>query len=145
MTTAQIVMGIILLVSAVFLVVAVLLQSSKNSRLSGSIAGGAETFFGKSKGKTIDKVLSRLTVVVSIIFVILVIVVFVIQPNTQVDPDKYFDDKVNQTETDSSTLTETESGVESESESVLDSVTDTTDALSESAVEQTDTETETAA
>ncbi len=75
----QIVFGVILLISAVFLVVAVLMQSGKSHNLSGSIAGGAETFFGKTKGKTIDKMLSKITTVVAIIFTILVVIVFVIQ------------------------------------------------------------------
>ncbi len=77
----NIVFGIILLVAALFLIVAVLMQSGKSHNLSGSIAGGAETFFGKTKGKTIDKVLSKVTSVVAVIFVLLVIVVYVIQPN----------------------------------------------------------------
>lgn len=78
----NIVFGIILLVAALFLVVAVLMQSGKSHNLSGSIAGGAETFFGKTKGKTIDKVLSKVTTVVAVIFVLLVIVMYV----TQDDP-----------------------------------------------------------
>lgn len=73
------VFGSILLFFAVFLVVAVLLQHGKNHNLSGTIAGGAETFFGKEKGKTIDKMLSKLTTVVAVIFVILVIVLFIFQ------------------------------------------------------------------
>ena len=92
MTTAEIILGIILLIAGVFLVVAVLMQSSKNARLSGSIAGGAETFFGKTKGKTMDTLLNKLTIIVSIVFVVLVIVVYVIQPNTAVDPEKYWKD-----------------------------------------------------
>ena len=81
----NIVFGIILLVAALFLIVAVLMQSGKSHNLSGSIAGGAETFFGKTKGKTIDKVLSKVTTVVAVLFVLLVIVVYVIQPNTADD------------------------------------------------------------
>ena len=68
-------LAIILLVAAVFLVVAVLMQSGKDHNLSGTISGGADTFFGKSKGKTIDKILSKVTTVVAILFVLLVIVV----------------------------------------------------------------------
>lgn len=41
MTVFEIVMGIILLVMALFLVVAVLMQSGTDKRLSGAIAGGA--------------------------------------------------------------------------------------------------------
>ncbi len=79
MTTAQIVIGIVLIVFAVFLVIAVLLQQGKAHNLSGTIAGGAETFFGKSKAQTINKKLSILTTVVSIIFVLLVCSVYIMQ------------------------------------------------------------------
>ena len=76
------VLGIILLVASVFLTVAVLMQSGKAHNLSGSIAGGADTFFGKTKGKTIDKMLSKVTTIVAILFAILVLVVYIIQPET---------------------------------------------------------------
>jgi len=87
----DIVFGIILLIAAVFLVIAVLMQSGKSHNLSGAIAGGAETFFGKEKGKTLDKLFSKLTTIVAIIFVILVIIVYIIQPDTVYDPDDAFD------------------------------------------------------
>ena len=70
--------GIVLLVMAVFLIVAVLMQSGKDKNLSGTIAGGAETFFGKSKASTMDKVLTRVTMAVAIIFTIIVVVMYVI-------------------------------------------------------------------
>ena len=76
----EIVIGVLLILVSIFLIVAVLFQSSKNARLSGAIAGSAETFFGKSKGKTIDKKLSKLTVIVSIIFAIVVLALYAIQP-----------------------------------------------------------------
>ena len=74
----NITLGIVLLIDAIFLIVAVLMQSGKSHKLSGTIAGGAETFFGKTKGKTIDRVLSKVTTIVSIIFVVLVLVVYVL-------------------------------------------------------------------
>ncbi len=73
------VIGIFLLVAAVFLIASVLLQSSKSHKLSGTIVGGAETFFGKTKGATIDRVLSKATVVVAVIFCVLVVVMYVMQ------------------------------------------------------------------
>ena len=79
MTTIEIVFGIIILVFAVFLVVAVLMQHGKSKNLSGTIAGGAETFFGKEKGRTIDKMLSTLTTVVAIVFVIAVLLLYILQ------------------------------------------------------------------
>lgn len=81
----EFVLGVILLVAAVFLVAAVLMQSGKSHNLSGTIAGGAETFFGKTKGKTIDKMLGKFTTVVAIIFALLVILVYVIQPETGIN------------------------------------------------------------
>ena len=79
MTTVEIILGAVILIFAVFLTVAVLLQHGKTHNLSGTIAGGAETFFGKEKGKTIDRILSTVTSVASVIFVVAVIVLFVLQ------------------------------------------------------------------
>ena len=95
MTKVDIVLAIILLVAAVFLTIAVLMQSGKSHNLSGTIAGGADTFFGKTKGKTIDRVLSKLTTVVAIVFALLVIVVYVIQDDNVVTKDNYIDDYIN--------------------------------------------------
>lgn len=82
MDTLTTIFCILIIIMAVFLTIAVLMQSGKSRNLSGAIAGGAETFFGKTKGKTIDKILSKATTVVAIIFVILVLVVYVIQTST---------------------------------------------------------------
>lgn len=75
------ILGGLLIAISLFLVVAVLLQSSKSKGISGTIAGGAETFFGKNKGKSIDKKLTLLTTIVSIVFVVVVLVVYVSQPD----------------------------------------------------------------
>ena len=77
MTALEITLGIILLVMAAFLMVAVMLQSGKDKK-SGVISGGAETFFGKSNVTTADKILNRLTVAVAIVFALVVIVMYVI-------------------------------------------------------------------
>lgn len=78
MTTIEWVLGIVLIVMAAFLVVAVLMQSGKDKRLSGSIAGGSDTYYGKSKGRSFDKILARLTTVVAILFAALVVVMYVV-------------------------------------------------------------------
>lgn len=75
------VVGVLLIIMAVFLVISVLMQSSKDHRLSGSIAGGAETFFGKTKGKTLDALFNKLTTVIAIVFVVLVLVLYCTQDN----------------------------------------------------------------
>ena len=78
---AALVIGIILLVLAAALIALVLLQSGKDKKLSGAIAGGADTFYGKSKTATKDKLLSTLTMVIGILFAVLVVVMYVlVQP-----------------------------------------------------------------
>jgi preprotein translocase subunit SecG len=69
-------LGVAVIVLALVLIVAVLMQSGKDTRLSGTIAGGAETFFGKSKANTWDKMLSKVTVVLSIVFALVVIAMY---------------------------------------------------------------------
>ncbi len=76
----EVIIGVLLILVSIFLIVAVLFQSSKNARLSGAIAGGAETFFGKAKGKTIDKKLNKLTIIISILFTIVILAIYAIQP-----------------------------------------------------------------
>ncbi|MBR4030932.1 MAG: preprotein translocase subunit SecG [Clostridia bacterium] len=64
------VVSVIHVIISVFLIVVVLMQSGKTAGLSGSIAGGAESFFGKNKGRTIDGILSKWTSVVAVLFVV---------------------------------------------------------------------------
>ena len=78
MGTLEIVMGIILLVFALFLIISVLLQSAKDKRLSGAIAGGADSFLGKDRGSRLDKLLNIITPIVAGIFAVLVIVMYCI-------------------------------------------------------------------
>ena len=44
------VLGAVLFIASIIIVVLVMLQQSKQAGLSGAIAGGADTFFGKNKG-----------------------------------------------------------------------------------------------
>ena len=83
-TVYYILMGVLLVMGA-FLIVAVLMQHGKDHGLSGTIAGGAETFFGKDKGTRIDRMLGKLTTIVGILFVVIVIVVYVVQPDYSSD------------------------------------------------------------
>lgn len=62
---------VIQLLSCLFLIVVVLLQSGKRSGLSGAIAGGADTFMTKSKAKTMDAKLAKMTKWVALVFAVL--------------------------------------------------------------------------
>ena len=55
-------------IMSIGVIAAVLLQSGKSAGLSGAIAGGAETFFGKKKG--LDELLGKVTIVVGILFAV---------------------------------------------------------------------------
>lgn len=64
------VISVLHIIISLFLIVVVLLQSGKTAGLSGSIAGGAESFFGKNKGRTIDAILGKWTSVVAVLFIV---------------------------------------------------------------------------
>ena len=61
-----------LIAMGIFLILAILVQQGKDKNLSGSIAGAADTFMGKTKASKLDKLSSKLTVVFSIIFTLVV-------------------------------------------------------------------------
>ena len=71
LTIVHVILGIILTVS-------VLMQSGKQAGLSGSIGGGAETFFGKNKSRTLDAMFARITTIVAILFLVTSIVLSLI-------------------------------------------------------------------
>ena len=69
---------VVQIIVSLVLTTVVLMQSGKEAGLSGSIAGGAETFFGKNKARTIDGMLSRLTTVLAILFIVISLVLSII-------------------------------------------------------------------
>lgn len=78
MSTGRIIVNILHILFAISIIVIVLLQSGKTAGLSGSIAGGAETFFGKNKGRTIDALLSKYTAFAAIAFLVTSIALYVL-------------------------------------------------------------------
>ena len=54
------------------------MQQGKDKKLSGAIAGGSDTFYGKSKGASKDKMLSVVTTVIAIVFVVIVVAMYLI-------------------------------------------------------------------
>lgn len=70
-------MTILMLLAGVGVIAAVLLQSGTSAGLSGAIAGGAETIFGKKKG--LDEFLSRLTIILGGLFLLLGVIIAVLQ------------------------------------------------------------------
>jgi preprotein translocase subunit SecG len=67
---------VIYVVVCLSLIATVLLQSGKSAGLSGSIAGGAQTLFGKKKG--MDELLGRISTGLAVAFMILAIVLTIL-------------------------------------------------------------------
>ena len=61
---------IVLAIASIVLIASILLQSGNSAGLSGSIGGGAEQLFGKKKSKGYEAVLSRVTTVAAIAFIV---------------------------------------------------------------------------
>ena len=74
----MIVLRILHIIFTLSLIIIVLLQSGKQAGLSGSIAGGAESFFGKNKGRTIDAMLSKYTAFCAVAFLVTSIVLSIL-------------------------------------------------------------------
>ena len=69
----DVVVGILLIISALVMVVTVLLQSSEKSGL-GAVSGAAETFFGKNKANGMEAKLALITKISAAVFVVMCIV-----------------------------------------------------------------------
>jgi preprotein translocase subunit SecG len=71
MAAYEIILGIVLIITSILLVAIVLFQEGRQAGLSGAIAGGAETFLGKNKGRTIEQKLVKITKVLAGVFFVL--------------------------------------------------------------------------
>ena len=100
MGTLQLLLCIVLLVLAVFLVIVVLMQSGKTDKLSGTITGASsDSFYGKSKGRTADAILSKLTAIAAILFALIVIAVYIVQSHSTTTAETESADPAAVTET----------------------------------------------
>ena len=74
MSTLNIIITILQLISGLALTAIVLMQSGKSAGLSGAISGGADTFLSKGKAKTLDAKLAKATKWFALVFVLLTLV-----------------------------------------------------------------------
>ena len=72
------VFGAGLFLAAIFISIVVLMLEWRSLNLSGAIAGGAETFLGKSKGRTIEAKLEKITKWLIVAFFVIVLAAFLI-------------------------------------------------------------------
>ena len=78
------ILDVVLILISIVLIVAVLMQQGQRQGL-GAIGGGAETFFGKNKARSIDGKLQRITRIAVVVFVILAIIVTILSAHTAVN------------------------------------------------------------
>lgn len=76
MGTIELILGILLGVLSLVLVAIVLMQSGKDKKLSGAIAGGADTFFAKGRSGQKDRMLRIVTTALSAVFFVLVLALY---------------------------------------------------------------------
>ena len=77
MTAIEIILNILMVISALVMIVTVLMQSSDSDGM-GALTGGSDTFFGKNKNNTLEGKLSNATKISAIVFVVLAIVMLVV-------------------------------------------------------------------
>lgn len=75
----SIALKIVLAIASVILIISILLQSSNSAGLSGSIGGGAEQLFGKKKSQGYDAILSKISTVTAVLFIVLSLVLVALE------------------------------------------------------------------
>lgn len=75
----KMVFTILLLIASLILIASILLQSGKTAGLSGEIAGGAESIWGKNKGRSYEGMLEKATTISAIVFVVASLLIAAIQ------------------------------------------------------------------
>ena len=75
----KIIVTVFLVLASLVLIASILLQSGKQAGMSGEIAGGAESIWGKNKGRSFEGKLEKATTISAIVFVIASIALVAIQ------------------------------------------------------------------
>lgn len=77
----EIFLMIVLLISALFIVFAVMFQDSNEGGLSGTISGKSDTYYGKDKSTHKNRLLHKWTLIFAIVFGVAVFLVYAMQPD----------------------------------------------------------------
>ena len=78
MEVIKIIVTILEVLTSIALVVIVLMQSGKESGLSGAIAGNSESYMNKSKVGTLDKKLASVTKWIALAWIVLTLILSLI-------------------------------------------------------------------
>ena len=77
MSAVEVILNILMVISALVMIVTVLMQSSDSDGM-GALTGGSETFFGKNKNNTLEGKLANATKISAIVFVVLAILMLIL-------------------------------------------------------------------
>ena len=72
------ILGGVILLFALVIIAVILLQEGRSKGISGTIAGGADTFMSRGKAKAVDAILAKWTKVIAIVFMLLVVAAYVV-------------------------------------------------------------------
>ena len=131
MTALSIIINIVLILISIVLIVAVLMQQGQRQGL-GAIGGGAETFLGKNKAKSIEGKLAKITKIAAVVFIVLAIASTIV---TSHNPANITTDEALQQ------LTEALNNAQLEAETADAAATETTEAAATETTEAAATET----
>jgi preprotein translocase subunit SecG len=70
---------ILLAVASIVLIASILLQSGNSAGLSGSIGGGAEQLFGKKKSQGYEAILSKISSIAAVAFILCALILVAIE------------------------------------------------------------------
>ena len=73
MEVVKIILTVLEVIASIVLIAVVLMQSGKESGLSGALSGNSDTYLSKS-GKSLDKVLARATKWIALVWLVLTLV-----------------------------------------------------------------------
>lgn len=73
----QTAISVVQVIASLILIISVLFQSSKEQGISGALSGSAESFFGKSRARSLDSKLAKITSVSAGLFIVLTFVLAV--------------------------------------------------------------------
>ena len=72
------IIGALIIIFALAIIGAILLQEGRRAGISGAISGAADTFLSKNKARSVDAFLARWTKFITIGFFVLVLVVNIV-------------------------------------------------------------------
>ena len=78
MSVLGIIFSILFFIVCIGLITIILLQSSRNGGLSGSISGMGETYWGKNKANSMEGKLEKYTKILAVAFIVLAVILNIV-------------------------------------------------------------------